>query len=311
MLFKHGCADRSETKAWILHETVFSRRLIAMSGFVKRTIDVDGISTGYLTAGAGGPPLVLLHGVGTSAGEWAWVLPDLARDNLVYAPDLPGYDGSSDPPDYSPAFTARFVASFLDAVGVERDAVLVGSSFGGLAALHLALSEPERVAALVLADSAGLDQTMSPAFAALALPRGVEPLASWHRTPPGAAQRAFVRASLLFARPWQIPLRWLAGQYRLSRLASFPRTELAALRTAINPAGQREVFMERLPELRMPTLIVWGTEDRVFPVWQAKGAAAGLPNGSLELVPNCGHLPHVEQPERFASLLGEFVGGSR
>ncbi len=50
-----------------------------MSGFVKRTIDVDGISTGYLTAGAGGPPLVLLHGVGTSAGEWAWVLPALAR----------------------------------------------------------------------------------------------------------------------------------------------------------------------------------------------------------------------------------------
>ncbi len=282
-----------------------------MSGFVKRTIDVDGISTGYLTAGEGGPPLVLLHGVGTSAGEWAWVLPALARDNLVYAVDLPGYDGSSDPPDYSPAFTARFVASFLDAVGVERDVVLVGSSFGGLAALHLALSEPERVRALVLANSAGLDRAVSPFLANLALPRGSEPMASWHRTPPGAAQRAFVRASLLFARPWHIPLRWLAGQYRLSRLASFPRTELAALRTAINPAGQREVFVDRLPDLRMPTLVVWGTEDRVFPFWQAKGAAARLPNGSLQLIPNCGHLPHVEKPDRFASILGEFLGDLR
>jgi pimeloyl-ACP methyl ester carboxylesterase len=281
-----------------------------MSGFVKRTIDVDGISTGYLTAGEGGPPLVLLHGVGTSAGEWAWVLPALARDNLVYAVDLPGYDGSSDPPDYSPAFTARFVASFLDAVGVER-AVFVGSSFGGLAALHLALSDPARVAALVLADSAGLDRAVTPFLANLALPKGVEPLAFWHRTPPGAAQRAFVRASLLFARPWHIPLRWLAGQYRLSRLASFPRTELAALRTAINPAGQREVFVDRLPDLRMPTLVVWGTEDRVFPFWQAKGAAARLPNGSLQLIPNCGHLPHVEKPDRFASILGEFLGDLR
>ncbi len=282
-----------------------------MSGFVKRTIDVDGISTGYLTAGAGGPPLVLLHGVGTSAGEWAWVLPALARDNLVYAIDLPGYDGSGEPSDYSSAFTARFVASFLDAVGVERDVVFVGSSFGGLAALHLALSEPERVRALVLANSAGLDRAVSPFLANLALPRGVEPLASWHRTPPGGAQRAFVRASLLFARSWQIPLKWLTGQYRLSRLPRFPRTELAALRTAINPAGQREVFVDRLPDLRMPTLIVWGTEDRVFPVWHGTGAAARLANGSLELVPNCGHLPHVEQPERFVSILGEFVGGSR
>lgn len=282
-----------------------------MSGYVKRTIDVDGISTGYLTAGAGGPPLVLLHGVGTSAGEWAWVMPALARDNLVYAIDLPGYDGSSDPPDYSPAFTARFVASFLDAVGVER-AVFVGSSFGGLAALHLALSDPARVVALVLADSAGLDQTMSPAFANLTLPRGSEePMASWHRTPPGAAQRAFVRASLLFARPWQIPLKWLAGQYRLSRLPSFARTELAALRAAVNPAGQREVFVDRLPELGMPTLLVWGTEDRVFPVWQAKGAAARLANGSLALVADCGHLPHVEKPERFASILKGFIGGLR
>jgi pimeloyl-ACP methyl ester carboxylesterase len=282
-----------------------------MSGFVKRTIDVDGISTGYLTAGEGGPPLVLLHGVGTSAGEWAWVLPALARNNVVYAIDLPGYDGSGEPPDYSPAFTARFVASFLDAVGVERNVVLVGSSFGGLAALHLALSEPERVSALVLADSAGLDRAVSPFLANLVLPRGVEPMASWHGTPPGAAQRAFVRASLLFARPWQIPLKWLTGQYRLSRLASFARTELAALRTAINPAGQREVFVDRLPKLRMPTLIVWGTEDRIFPFWQATGAAARLPNGSLQLIPNCGHLPHVEKPDRFASILGEFLGDLR
>ena len=83
------------------------------------------------------------------------MLPALTRDNLVYAVDLPGYDGSSEPPDYTPAFTARFVSSFLEAVGVER-AVVVGNSFGGLVALHLTLSEPERVYALVLVDSAGL-----------------------------------------------------------------------------------------------------------------------------------------------------------
>ncbi len=73
---------------------------------------------------------MLLHGVGTSSSEWSWVLPDLARNNLVYAIDLPGYDGSYEPPDYSPAFTASFVNSFLDAVRAEH-AVVVGNSFGG------------------------------------------------------------------------------------------------------------------------------------------------------------------------------------
>jgi pimeloyl-ACP methyl ester carboxylesterase len=60
---------------------------------------------------------VLLHGVGTSSGEWSWVLPELARNNLVYAIDLPGYDGSYEPPNYLPAFTASFVNSFLVVVG--------------------------------------------------------------------------------------------------------------------------------------------------------------------------------------------------
>jgi pimeloyl-ACP methyl ester carboxylesterase len=111
--------------------------------FEERHIDVEGHRVRYLTTGEG-PPLVLLHGVGTSSGEWSWVLPELARNNLVYAIDLPGYDGSYEPPDYSPAYTASFVSSFLDAVGVER-AVVVGNSFGGLVSLHLALSNPARL----------------------------------------------------------------------------------------------------------------------------------------------------------------------
>lgn len=121
---------------------------------MEKTIDVEGHRLRYLTAG--------------KATRWcsctAWArarasglgcCPTLARDQPVCAIDLPGYDGSYEPPDYSPAFTASLVVSFLDAAGDER-AVVVGNSFGGLVALHLALSEPARVSALVLSDSAGL-----------------------------------------------------------------------------------------------------------------------------------------------------------
>ena len=144
----------------------------------ERTIDVQGLRTRYLTAGAGSP-VVLLPGGGARAGGWAWVLPTPARENLVYAIDLPGYDGSSEPSDYAPAFTAHFVGSFLEAVGVER-AVVVANSFGGLTALRLALSEPERVHALVLADSAGLGQAVNPTIVALSSPE----VASWRRPWP-------------------------------------------------------------------------------------------------------------------------------
>jgi 2-hydroxy-6-oxonona-2,4-dienedioate hydrolase len=273
---------------------------------VEKTVEVQELSTRYLVAGEG-PPMVLLHGVGTSAGEWSWVLPELARSHRVYALDLPGYDGSFEPPDYAPAFTASFIGSFLDAVGVES-AVVVGNSFGGLVALHLALSEPARVSALILSDSAGLDRTVNPALATLSFPRMGQMATALAKTPPGAAQRALSRALLLFARPWQIPLKWVKDQYKLAQLPNFTEATLATLRSTVGPAGQREVLLDKLPRLQMPTLIVWGIEDRVIPYGQAQDALARLQKGSLELISNCGHLPHVEQPKRFVSILGDFLG---
>ena len=244
--------------------------------------------------------------MGTSAREWSWVLSDLARNHLVYAIDLPGYDGSVKPPDYAPTFTANFMSSFLDAVGVERAAV-VGNSFGGLTALHLALSEPSRVSALILSDSAGLGRAVSLALAAVTLPGGGDVVKILDKTPLGASQRACSRALLLFARPWQIPPKWLKDQYQLAQIPNFMEATLESIRSAVNLAGQREVLLGQLPRLQMPTLIVWGIEDRVLPYWQARDALTRLKKGSLELIPNCGHLPHVERPERFVSIVDGFV----
>src|SRR5215213_7336405 len=126
-----------------------------------QTVEVDGLSIRYLNVGAG-QPLVLLHGAGDNALDWQWVMPALAATYRVYAPDLPGSPDSARPAaDYSPAFFERFVAGFLDASGIERVAV-AGNSLGGLIALRLALSEPERAGALVLVDSAGLGRAVNP-----------------------------------------------------------------------------------------------------------------------------------------------------
>jgi pimeloyl-ACP methyl ester carboxylesterase len=280
-----------------------------ISSLRKRTIDVEGRATGYLTAGAG-PPILLLHGVGTSAREWSWVLPGLARNHLVYAIDLPGYGGSVEPPDYAPAFTANFISSFLDAVGVERVAV-IGNSFGGLTAMHLALSEPERVSALVLSDSAGFGRAVNPALAAATLPGAGGAAKVLPKTRLVASQRALGRALLLFARPWRIPPGWLEEQYQLAQTPNFMEATLESIRAVVDPAGQREVLLDQLPSLRMPTLVVWGTRDKVIPYWHANAAVKRLDKGTLVSIPGCGHLPHVEQARRFVSALDGFLGGTQ
>ena len=84
---------------------------------------------------------------------------------------------------------------------------------------------------------------------------------------------------------------------------------MAVLRALVSPLGQREVLVDRLPSLKIPTLVVWGARDRVFPESQAREAVAHLPEGSLAVIPDCGHMPHVECPDRFLAALGEFLGG--
>ncbi len=270
-------------------------------------IDVDGLPTRYLAAGEG-PPLILLHGVGDNALDWRWVLPALARGHRVYAPDLPGSSGNAKrQADYSPAFFERFVAGFLDALGVERAAV-VGNSLGGLVALRLALSAPGRVTALGLVAGAGLGRRVSPVLRSLSLPGYGKLAVAWGKTRPGAAQRALGRTGLLFARPRHAPREWLAEQYRLARLPGFLDAQLAIVRAQVGLRGQREVLADRLPALPTPTLVLWGARDRVLPRSQADEAIARLQNASLEILPDCGHMPHVECPDLFVAALGGFLG---
>ena len=273
-----------------------------------QTVEVDGLPIRYLTAGEG-PPLMLLHGAGDNALDWQWVLPDLGATHRIYAPDLPGSPDSARPTiDYSPAFFTRFVAKFLNDLGIERVA-FIGNSLGGLIALRLALSEPKRVMALILVDSAGLGRAVNPAFTSVNVPGLGEAAMPFWRTPIGAYQRAWGRATLLFARPGNVPREWLAEQYRLAVSPGYLEAHLTALRAQVDPGGQREVLLDRLYLMKMPTLVVWGGRDRVFPESQAREAAARLQEGSLAIIPDCGHMPHVECPDRFLAALDEFLGG--
>jgi 4,5:9,10-diseco-3-hydroxy-5,9,17-trioxoandrosta-1(10),2-diene-4-oate hydrolase len=251
---------------------------------------------------------VLLHGAGDNSLDWRWVIPDLAATHRVYAPDLPGSPDSARPDAaYSPAFFERFAAGFLDALGIGR-ATFVGNSLGGLIALRLALSEPARVTALVLVDSAGLGSAVNPVFTSVNIPLLGEAAMPFWRTRAGAYQRAWGRTTMLFTHPPRsVPREWLAEQCRLARSPGYLKAHLTVLRALVGPFGQREVMVDRLGLLEAPTLVVWGERDRVFPCSQAKRSVARLQEGTLALIPDCGHMPHVECPDRFLGALDGFL----
>ena len=125
---------------------------------------------------------------------------------------------------------------------------------------------------------------MNPGLVALSAPGAGGLAKTLAKTRLGAAQRAVQRALLLFSRPWRIPRKWVKDQYKLAQLPNFTDATLATLRNTVSATGQREVLFDRLPQLQMPTLIVWGVEDRVIPYSHAKDAIALAHDCYLELI---------------------------
>jgi len=266
------------------------------------------IAAEYLVAGRGSPVL-LLHGTADSAHTWRWTMPLLASAHTLYAPSLPGF-GASDKPhfDYSPARLAAFVVSFLDQLGLRRVRV-IGHSLGGLIAVHLALGYPERVPALTLIGSAGLGHEISPMVRGQIVPGTGEFLTLWCKTPLGAWQWSVGLSQLLFAKPWSIPWAWYERLYRMALLPGYLEATLLTLRATNTLWGQREseIVLGELHGLKMPTLLLWGDGDRIFPVRHGRSAVERLPLGRLEILPGCGHTAQVEQPEPVAAALRSFL----
>jgi 4,5:9,10-diseco-3-hydroxy-5,9,17-trioxoandrosta-1(10),2-diene-4-oate hydrolase len=271
-----------------------------------RRLAVDGITTQYLEAGSG-PTILLLHGHEQSATSWRWVIPALARTHRVLALSLPGHGDTAQAGAYSPGSdTAPFVAHFLDTLGVGPLHV-VGHSAGGAVAVRLALADPDRIGTLVLVDSAGLGREVHPLLAVDTLPLVGELAILLSRLPGGAVGRTTLSAAMLFAQPWRAPAGFLAEQHDRGRRPGQLEASTAMARALFNAAGQRQILLDRLPALTAPTLVVWGASDYVLPAHQAQTAVNLLPHGRLALLPDCGHLPHVECPDHFAAVLSSWL----
>jgi pimeloyl-ACP methyl ester carboxylesterase len=263
---------------------------LRLLGVDSRHVQAGPYRLHYLEHGAG-PPLVLVHGLGSNATmEWGRLVAPLGRRFHVYAPDLPGF-GRSDRPrdaDYSIPMQVGALRSFLDAVGVKRTR-LVGISMGGWIAARLAGEDPDRVERLVLVDAAGMRPDGPPIPAEVLFPRdeeGVRRLVSAVRlkapSPPG-----FVARDILKRRREE---EWI-----VRRALESMRDGGDWLNGTLGRAG-------------MPVLVVWGRQDALIPLAYAEPLRREFPNARLEVLDGCGHVPVADCPEAFDELLAEFLG---
>jgi 3-oxoadipate enol-lactonase len=249
-----------------------------------------GYALGYDQAGGGdATPIVFLHGVGSDKSVWRPQLEHFAKERRAIAFDYPGY-GESDP---APEDTTRddYAAAILSAMselGVGR-AHVCGLSLGGVVAIAIHAAAPDRCPSLILADTFASHPDGAAIYQrSLAASDNLRVLAE-------------SRVDVLLAQPADSPVR----------------SEVIETMARIDPAGYRigaeAVWLadqrERAAAIRVPTLVLCGAEDRVTPAALSMALMRLIPGAQFQAIERAGHLPNLERPDAFNTLVGAFIRG--
>jgi pimeloyl-ACP methyl ester carboxylesterase len=251
------------------------------------TTEVLGLRTRHLALGeATGEraPVLVLHGWGASIEAVHPILAGLAPVARVHALDLPGFGESDPPPEaWGVQEYQRFVAAYMDAQAIAT-ATIVGHSNGGRIAIRLAATEPERVDRLVLVDAAGIRPKRT---------------LRWYRRV--AMAKLGKHAARRLGKPGE--------RLRDALVAKAASADYAA-------AGELQPTLVRLvnadlraylPEIRAPTLLIWGAEDTDTPPWMGREMERLIPDAGLVLLEGAGHFSYLDRPSQFARIVSHFV----
>ncbi len=257
-----------------------------------------GVELAALIAGPGNAqPLVFLHGLGGSFGTWEVVLGDLAARYRVIALDLPGHGKSSkhapDRVDYSLSGLTELLQTAIASLTLTKP-ILVGHSLGGALALRLALTLDDQIGGVVLIDSAGLGEEVSPHLLPLMA---------------GEPGKLTARGLLeLFYEDQRLVLdRGVDDMAQTQVTEGAWAAQQAVASGAIDQNGQRFDLLFRLRDVKVPVLMIWGELDRVIPLDHAMDALMLIPDAALRIVTSVGHVPQVEAPGIVATAIDRFA----
>ena len=244
-----------------------------------------------------GDPIVLLHGFGAAIESWGTTLEVLSQNHRVLALDARGFGLSSrGDGDYSLAALADDVDQAMALAGIER-ATIAAHSWGSAIALVFALRHPDRVERLVLVDSLAYERQIPWAMKAARTPGIGEFIVGTFYTSRLDAnlEEAFFDPSILT----------YADVAAIRYVTEAPGSRASAL--AISRGVRLSEWQDRYAEIDVPTLIVWGKQDRILGRWWADRLAGDLGQAEVATIDRCGHFPMLESPERFTALVEDFV----
>ena len=269
-----------------------------------KTVWIDGTPVNFVDLGSGErEPVVFVHGLGGQWQNWLENIPRVAVERRAVALDLPGFGLTPEPRDRItiPSY-GRFVDAFCERLGLGQVA-MVGNSMGGYVAAEVAIQFAARVSRLVLVSAAGISS------------------AATVRAPILTAGRmATAVAAHTAARHHQLAARPLSRHLSLALVARHPRLlkpdfAYEAFFKGVGKPGFDDAlrasleydFRERLPEVKVPTLIVWGEKDAIIPVRDADEFERLISDSRKVVMLDTGHVPMAERPQAFNDLLMEFL----
>ena len=287
---------------------VFPGRLVAIGrallrrrgGMVQKSIVVDGRNWPYLEGGDASKPLLLLvHGFAGDKDNWSMIAPYLTRDYHVIAPDLPGFGENERNPDLAydlQAQTARLKA-FADALGLSRPHV-GGNSMGGWIALRYAIEYPDALASLTLLNNAGVNGANESELQKQAANEDYNPLVLAN------LEDADRLVAMVVHKPPHIPSRLKPVLYADGLKY---RDQLDTIFWVIATEGRDHPLNDRLGEVKVPTLIIWGRHDKLLDVSCVPVLEAGIAGSVSHIFEHVGHVPMIEDPKATAAVMKGFL----
>ncbi|NEO87813.1 MAG: alpha/beta hydrolase, partial [Spirulina sp. SIO3F2] len=257
----------------------------------------DPVQTPYVHQAGEKPPILLLHGFDSSLFEYRRLLPKLAPQHEVWAIDLFGFGFTERRPEltYNPEAIKAHIQAFWQ-TQIQQPVILVGASMGGAAAIDFTLSHPEAVRQLILIDSAGIPQR--PWTWRLMFP----PLDKW--------ATEFLRSPKVreqISRKAYADEKWVTADANCCAALHLDVPDWSLSLMNFTKSGGYGSFAKQLPDLKQPTLLLWGERDAILGTKDANVFTQLLPNAKLVWIPEAGHVPHLEQSARVATEILQFV----
>lgn len=271
---------------------------LAKDKFIK----VGDIKYHYAEYPAKGPNVLMIHGFASSSYSWESVAPILQKQGYhVYALDMKGF-GWTDKPLNSKYDTYALmygVKAWMDAVGLKK-VIYVGNSLGGAVGILMAIEYPKSIQKLVLIDAGGYPMTMPMIIRLAAIPGSVMMTKAFF----GKWVLNWNLKEVFYHKDWVTQDR--IDNYYV-RLASPGAIDAQASVIDSLDFAAFDRFIKRIPEVKTPTLIIWGRDDIWIPLENAYKFRKDLSNSVLNIIPYCGHVPQEEYPELTAELIMDFL----